>query len=331
MGDGRLPDLGVMLPLGGALTPSTILALAVEADRVGVGAIAAGEHASTEVFSLLGAIAGCTERARLETAVVSTVSRSPSLVAMAALTLADVSGGRCSIGLGAGSPFVAAWHGERFEQPVARMRAFVEDLRTALVGGHVERWGAFRPLLAPSPVPVRVAASSPKMLDLAATTADGVILNFVAPRQVAVIAQRCRERRAAAGITDPFAVHVVQWTAPELPDDVARRTFALEVAPYLAVPSYGAAAAELAGRDAIDTAADAWRRGGRSAGADAVPDVLADELLVVGGADDLAASARELRASGCDAVRFLPLSPRGDRPDELAALVAALGTLPSRS
>jgi alkanesulfonate monooxygenase SsuD/methylene tetrahydromethanopterin reductase-like flavin-dependent oxidoreductase (luciferase family) len=330
VGDGTVPDLGVMLPLGGALAPSTILDLAMAADQAGVGAIAAGEHASTEVFALLGAIAGCTERARLETAVVSTVSRSPSLVAMAALTLADVSGGRCSIGLGAGSPFVAAWHGQRFEQPVARMRAFVDDLRTALAGGHVERWGSFRPLLAPAPVPVRIAASSPKMLDLAATAADGVILNFVAPRQVAVIAARCRERRAAAGITDPFAVHVVQWTAPGLPDDVARRTFALEVAPYLAVASYGAAAAELAGRGAIDAAADAWRRGGRSAGADAVPDGLADELLVTGGADELAACARALGASGCDAVRFLPLSPLRDRPDELATLVAALGALAAR-
>ena len=69
-----LPDLGIMLPLGGGLDAATILSLATEADRAGVAALAAGEHASTELFALLGAIAARTDHIRLETAIVSTVS-----------------------------------------------------------------------------------------------------------------------------------------------------------------------------------------------------------------------------------------------------------------
>jgi predicted TIM-barrel fold metal-dependent hydrolase len=42
--------------------------------------------------------------------------------------------------------------------------------------------GSFRALGRPSPgIQVRVAASNPRMLDLAATDADGVLLNFVGP------------------------------------------------------------------------------------------------------------------------------------------------------
>jgi hypothetical protein len=136
--------------------------------------------------------------------------------------------------------------------------------------------------------------------------------------------------RAAAGVEVPYAVRVVRWTALGVPQDVARRTFALEIGPYLAVPTYAAAAAEIAGQEAIDAAARAWRAGGRKAPADAVPDALADALLVVGGTDALAARAAELRASGCDAVRFLPLSPEVGRSAELEALVQALGELVAR-
>jgi alkanesulfonate monooxygenase SsuD/methylene tetrahydromethanopterin reductase-like flavin-dependent oxidoreductase (luciferase family) len=323
-----LPDLGIMLPLGGGLDAATILRLAVEADAAGVAALAAGEHASTELFSLLGAIAARTGQVRLESAVVSTVSRSAPLVAMAALTLDSLAPGRFSLGVGAGSPMVAGWHGRPFDRPATRMRSFLEALRPALAGDRVEDHGRFRALSRPAPgVPVRLAAANPRMLALAATHADGVLLNFAGRREVARIATAGRQARADAGIGAPYAVHVMRWTALDLPPAEARRAFAREVGPYLAVPAYAAAAAEIAGQDAIDAAGQAWRDGGREGAAAAVPDALADELLVTGDAGDLAAHATALAATGTDAVRFLPLTPDPATATGLTAVIAALAQL----
>ena len=119
----------------------------------------------------------------------------------------------------------------------------------------------------------------------------------------------------------------MRWTALDLPAAAARRVFAREVGPYLAVPTYAAAAAEIAGWDAIDAAAQAWREGGRAGAADAVPGALADELLVTGDAGDLVAHAEALAAGGADAVRYLPLSPEPARTTGLEALVRALGEI----
>jgi hypothetical protein len=46
--------------------------------------------------------------------VVSILTRSLALLAMGAATLADLSSGRFVLGLGAGSPVVAGWHGREF-------------------------------------------------------------------------------------------------------------------------------------------------------------------------------------------------------------------------
>jgi alkanesulfonate monooxygenase SsuD/methylene tetrahydromethanopterin reductase-like flavin-dependent oxidoreductase (luciferase family) len=310
-----------MLPLGGGLDAATILSLATEADRAGVPALAAGEHASTELFALLGAIAARTDQIRLETAIVSTVSRSASLVAMAALTLDALAPGRFSLGLGAGSPMVAAWHGQPFDRPVARMGSFLAALRTGLAGDRIDALGRFRALTRPAPdIAIRVAALGPRMLDLAATHADGVLVNFAGGPQIA---------RLAAGRTTPYAVHVLRWTALGVPEDVARRTFALEVAPYLAVPAYAAAAAQIAGPDAVAATAAAWRQGGRQAAAATVPGALADELLVTGDADALGAHAAALATHGATAVRFLPLTTDPTHPTDLRTLVRAVATLTS--
>ena len=98
-----LPDLGVVTPLGYGNAPGTLRDFAAAAERRGVNGIQVGELASTEVFSLVSAMAAVTSRIRLDTAVIATLTRSPALLAMGAATLAELSSGRFVLGLGAGS------------------------------------------------------------------------------------------------------------------------------------------------------------------------------------------------------------------------------------
>jgi hypothetical protein len=121
------------------------------------------------------------------------------------------------------------------------------------------------------------------------------------------------------------------WARTGTDIELAERRLRWEVAPYLAVPTYRAAAVAIAGEDAVDRAAAAWRRGGRTAAAPTVPQQLIDGLLVHG---DVPAFARRLaafRAAGVDAVRLVPLTSLGGGIDAAHDIIDVLGELSSRA
>src|SRR5207249_2133668 len=80
-----------------------------------------------DAFVTLGALARVTERIGLGTGIVNVYSRTPALLAMAALTLDEISGGRATLGLGtSGQRVVEGWHGVPMARPlrgVGRERA----------------------------------------------------------------------------------------------------------------------------------------------------------------------------------------------------------------
>ncbi len=88
------------------------LALAQTAERLGFDALFRSDHffsaqgvagrGSTDAWTLLGALAARTERIRLGTLVSPVTFRLPSLLAKAAATVDEISGGRVEIGIGAG-------------------------------------------------------------------------------------------------------------------------------------------------------------------------------------------------------------------------------------
>ena len=168
---GGVANLGIATPLGYGQPPTALRDLAVAAERRGLGGIQVGELASTEVFALVAAMACATSRIRLETAVVSMLTRSPALLAMGAATLAELSSGRFVLGLGAGSPAVAGWHGREFPaRPRTAMVQTVSDVRAALGGERLPGWDGFRLTgIEPRPdVRIFMAAMNPQMLRAAA-------------------------------------------------------------------------------------------------------------------------------------------------------------------
>jgi len=110
------------------------------------------------------------ERSGLETGVsVVPIARNPAAVlALAARTAHDTTGGRFVLGVGSGSVS---------DRPIAAVRSYIDDLRRTA-----------------KDVPIYVGALGPQMLALAGRHADGAALNWCTPAQVAWSRERVGPR-----------------------------------------------------------------------------------------------------------------------------------------
>jgi F420-dependent oxidoreductase-like protein len=160
----------------------------VEAEGLGVDCVWSFESWGTDAVTPLAYIAAKTSRMRLGSGVMQAGTRTPALVAMTAMTLASMSGGRFLLGLGVSGPqVIEGWHGIRFEKPVQRMRETVEIVRRAIRGERLAYKGqvyelplpggegkALRTNATPQPnIPVYLATLSPRSLEMTGEIADG--------------------------------------------------------------------------------------------------------------------------------------------------------------
>ena len=303
-------SVGMMLPVGFGIEPTDLLELCVAADRLSLDAVGCGELAGPEALSLMGAAAAATAGIRLETGVVPISSRSPALLAMAACTLASLSGDRFVLGIGAGSPIVSSYHSDVFERPLGRVAETLAAVKAALAGERLTDHGGFKLRgIRGRPVPVFLSAMNERMLHLAAREADGVVIHFVGAEQMADLAPRLRRARRAAGNEEPFEIIALVHAAAGRDGD-PDRAYRREMAPYLAVPTYRGLAAALSSAGEVDAAAEAWRSGGRDAAAEVFPPGIAAACLAVG-REAIADRVSGLGRAGCDGVRLVPLSTAG--------------------
>jgi alkanesulfonate monooxygenase SsuD/methylene tetrahydromethanopterin reductase-like flavin-dependent oxidoreductase (luciferase family) len=123
------------------------------------------------------------------TNIASFFSRTPTLLAMGALTINEMSGGRFVLGVGpGGTQIIGDGHGVDFERPLRRARESVDIIRALLTGGRLNYEGEifhirrnFRLRLSPdeASIPLFMSAINPRMLELAGELADGVILTHL--------------------------------------------------------------------------------------------------------------------------------------------------------
>ena len=163
-------------------------AYVVEAERLGVDCLWSAEAWGHDAVTPLAFMAARTSRIQLGTGIMQAGTRTPALVAMTAMSLAAMSGGRFLLGFGVSGPqVIEGWHGIRFERPIQRMRETVEIVRRAIRGERLEFKGsiyelplpggegkALRSAAKPQPnIPVYLATLSPKSLEMTGEIADG--------------------------------------------------------------------------------------------------------------------------------------------------------------
>lgn len=170
--------------LGSLLTINQVLECSEILSRTNVDAIWIPETWGMENFAMLGMISQKASKPKIGSSIINIYSRSPSAIAMGAATVDTISNGRLILGLGTSSPsIVEDFHGYKFENPVLRMKEYVEIINLVLSEKQVNYSGKifnlknFTLLIKPhrKKIPIYLAAVNQKMVDLTWEVADGVI------------------------------------------------------------------------------------------------------------------------------------------------------------
>jgi 5,10-methylenetetrahydromethanopterin reductase len=284
-----------------------------------------------ELWVNMTGIALATGRVRLGSAVTSGVTRHPSVTASAALSLGELTGGRLLLGLGNGDSSLAT-SGSGRPQTIAEFRTTLAAFR-ALLAGNAAKVGTaeFRHAWAgDTRVPIYVAATGPRMLELAGEMADGVIMMVgVAEPMVQAAIERIHAGAVAAG-RDPASLDLVLWTACAVSDrapEQARAAVRANVArasirklPLALSPAQAAVV------DRIRAAYDyAFHSNPRAPHANLVPDALLDDFAVAGTSEACAERLGALAKLPLSAIALaLPDADFDDRGTVLARLAASL-------
>ena len=186
----------------------------VEAERLGVHSCWSAEAWGYDAVTPLAYIAAKTFRILLGSGIMQAGTRTPALVAMTAMSLASLSGGRFLLGLGVSGPqVIEGWHGIRFERPIRRMREIIEIVRLVAAGERVSYDGevyrlplpggegkALRSAAPPPPrIPVYLATLSPKSLEMTGELADGWLGTSFMPEHAASFFDHIARGAARAG------------------------------------------------------------------------------------------------------------------------------------
>ena len=173
--------------------------------------------AMPECFTTLGALAAVTSSIRLGPLVANAANRLPVITANAAATLQQVSGGRCVLGLGAGSAPNTKWSAERravgVEQPpklADRHRVLLNTLDVIDELWSPTRRADLQTFISPtSRPPIVLGVNSTVLARIAAQRTDGVNVRGSADYAHEVIAAAVQERSMARGAANGGAVNTV--------------------------------------------------------------------------------------------------------------------------
>lgn len=292
--------------------------LIAHAERKGLTGVWMAEVNGADAVTQAASAAGATKTMRVGTAIIPIQTRDPLLMAMTAQSLSELSGGRFILGLGTSTTVIVQdWHGRPWGKPLSGTREFVSLVRRLLEGERVTAEGAFpmrRASLSrrnPQSVPIYLAALNEGMLRLAAEIADGVILNFVSPRQVNRAVDLIRAVRKEAGLTAPFEIAVF-FRATVTDDEAASLPrYQQELLTYLMSPVYQKFFDADGWGELCESTAKLWTSGERDAALAGIPAEFIHERALVGNAPDLKLQLERYADAGMDTAFILPVPSAG--------------------
>jgi F420-dependent oxidoreductase-like protein len=303
----------------------------VEAERLGVDCVWSAEAWGHDAVTPLAFLAARTSRIRLGTGIAQVGTRTPTLVAMTAMSLSAMSENRFILGLGVSGPqVIEGWHGIRFERPIQRMRETIEIVRRVVRGERVVYQGsvyqlplengegkALRSAARARPdIPIYLATLTPKSLELTGELADGWLGTSFMPEHANVFLDHLAAGAARAGRSmseiDLHAGGVVGFS-DDLKRLIARRkpgiAFTLGAMGSRRTNFYNGAY-QRAGY--VDIAVDVqrlWLEGRRDDAATRVPDELVLKTNLLGTDEMVRNRIRAYRDAGITTLRIDPEGP----------------------
>lgn len=204
---------GVFVAYWPWFSPAEQVELAVLADTLGLDSVWVAEAWGQDAVSVLGLLAGRTQRIGLGSGLMQIPARKPTATAMAAASLDVLSDGRFRLGLGLSGPQVSeGWYGVPFTRNLARTREYVDTVRRALArervrmpmedGSEGTGLGKGLKLLArpvQDRIPIYLGSMGPKAVRQAGELADGWLPFLLDPSAPEALLGPLREGAAAAG------------------------------------------------------------------------------------------------------------------------------------
>ncbi|MEO8263959.1 MAG: LLM class flavin-dependent oxidoreductase [Ilumatobacteraceae bacterium] len=168
------------------------------------GEMIQGDRPMLECFTLLGALSVATTTIGLGTLVANVANRHPAVLAAAASTVQRISGGRLTLGLGAGTAPNSKWSGEHGARGIP-LSGDIAD-RHAAVEEQVRHIRAL-----PEPTPIIIGVNSVRLATLAGQIADGINVRMTSERAGEFV----KAARDAAG---DRAFEISGWTFDDTDD-----------------------------------------------------------------------------------------------------------------
>ena len=210
--------LGMTIGTGGN-TPRIDMELVLEAERLGYEAVWSGEAYGTDAVTPVAWVLARTTRIKAGTGIMQMPARTPTCVAMTAMTLQGLSGNRFLCGIGPSGPqVVEGWHGVAYGKPLARTREYISIIKQVIAREqplvhsgehyHIPYEGAgasglgkpLKSIVHGRPgMKFYTASIMPAGLRLAGEIADGNIPIFMSPEAADAVVKPVLEGMAKAG------------------------------------------------------------------------------------------------------------------------------------
>ena len=297
------------------------------AESLGFDSVWTAEAYGSDAVSPTAWILAQTRKIRAGTAIMQIPARTPAMAAMTAMTLAELSGNRFILGLGASGPqVVEGWHGQPYGKALARTREYVEIIRRIFAreepvsfNGEVYQMpfkgtdsvGLGKPLKsildANTAIPIYSASITPGGVRTAAELCDGFFPVWMDPEQAHVFDKSINEGFARAGdgkSLDRF--DVAPFVTAIMHDDVDEARWPVKQNLALYIGGMGARgrnfyndyAIALGHADAAKVIQDLYLGGRKDDAARAVPDALVDAVALVGPKDRIRERLARWRTAG---------------------------------
>jgi F420-dependent oxidoreductase-like protein len=322
--------LGLIWGYWGQLPPPNIIETTKLAEDLGFDSVWTAEAWGSDAFSPLAYLAGHTSKIRLGTSVVQLAARTPTAVAMHAITLDHLSNGRFVLGLGVSGPqVVEGWYGRPYPKPLARTREYVEIIRRVLAREEpldfqgefhqhpyrgADSTGLGKPLKSIThplrrDVPIMIGAEGPKNVAQTAQIADGWIPLYYSPFRQEVYAEHL------AGAKDGF--EVVAMANVNVTDDIEAGLYPVKAMLGFYIGGMGAKGrnfhTDLMARMGFEAEAyriqDLFFEGRRDEAIAMVPTEFADEISLVGPIGRIRERLQMWKDSPVTTINMHPSSP----------------------
>ncbi len=307
--------LGLQLGYWGAQPPQGVGELVAAAEEAGFDAIFTAEAWGSDAFTPLAWWGRETSRVRLGTSIVQMSGRTPTSIAMHALTLDHLTNGRVVLGMGVSGPqVVEGWYGQPFEKPLARTREVVSIIRKVLAReapvtndgphhplpyrgpGAVGLGKPLKPIVHPlrADLPIWLGAEGPKNVAQTAEIADGWIPIFYTPKSAGMYQPWLDEGFARAGARRTRADFEIAATCHlQVVEDAAQKQAVIEaMKPFVSLYMGGMGAKEQNFHNQVFTrmgygelaaeVQELYLAGEKDKATGLIPDELVDDMHIIG-------------------------------------------------